>query len=327
MKQSIVFIVIFFMGFSAQALELRNERNEVCGVEQRETKQHPLCGKIYNSRAEYPCPVNQYNRGTSASICGYTNGWCKRWSRCSVYSEGTCVEPAPDATCVEWHRVAATCRDEAFGVESYQTCEDPSFGFKEYKSCTRDHPDFKPILYYQCEFYKTPGELDTYLTEVESVMEVYALDIADAMSDLYAKVSNERAFWCMIDKYKDDPFYDEVVIDLQDTFFLEFGIDYTEISYDCSVPIGPITITLAGIDCDDLSIDELTNMTQPPETTRGQFVRFRSQCRSKKSYEAKEAWFVLKEYELGLLVDDIVARQNPEVKGEIESVIDFMAGR
>ncbi len=312
---------------NAYSLELQKERHEICGVEKRETKRHSLCGTTYHSEAEYPCPAAAYNKRTNAAICGYRRGSCIKYDKCAVGTPNNCAEPANDAVCVAWRRVPDSCRHISFGVERYKTCEHPDFGFKEYKLCTKDHPDFAPILFYECEFYKTPEELDEYLTGVKSVMEVYALDLADAKSDLYSRVGNEKAFWCMIDKYEGDIFYDEIILDLKDTFFLEFDIDYTEVSYDCSKPIADIKVLIASIDCDDLSIPELKTMSQPSGTTRGQFVRFRNQCRAKKSHEAKEDWFVTKEYELGLLVNDIVAKSNADIKADIEEVSDFISAR
>ncbi|SMF22982.1 hypothetical protein [Pseudobacteriovorax antillogorgiicola] len=318
-----VAVLVCLFSPKAQSLELKTVRHSICGVESYHANRGEVCGiERYNSQVSSLCPPALFNEGTSEQHCGTTRGACAVYEDCNLWYRGICAEPV--GACVGWERIPASCRHSAFGVAAYSACERAEFGVALYKQCS--HPSFGVSTHRSCSMYKTPEELNEYLTNVSDNMELYLLELPEKKKDLYAKIGHEKALWCMIDKYSDDDLYWEVVTDAKDTFFLQFGYDYSDVTHDCSVE-EEIRIVLDGIDCDTISTSDLRTMPKPDGISQARFVRFKSQCATKKSHDLIVDWFEVKDQELGLLINDIVARQDANVKSEIEHVQRYISNR
>ncbi len=211
---------------------------------------------------------------------------------------------------------AATCELEKFG-KIYKECESPSHEIVGAKTCRSDQ--FNAELYNSCSFYKTRDELNVYLTEVSASADNYIMILPMRQADLYSKLRDEASFKCLIEKYVGAPFMEEVVVDLQDKFFLIFGLKYEESEVDCgnvAIDVNP-AITAGKLDCNNYTYDSLKALVMPEGMSKGLFDGFVKKCQAKIVYDSLSNWFETKKTEISLLENDLAAQKDTALRNRL----------
>lgn len=124
---------------------------EVCGVESYNVRSSNNCEPaLYKTSSGAVCDVNLYKQGKSAVHCGSDlSGECTRFKPVDeAFADlklGGMNLPRRGPSC---RSEAKTCRNPAFGVESYKSCQHPSFGVETYKAC--EHSSHGIATFKQC---------------------------------------------------------------------------------------------------------------------------------------------------------------------------------
>ena len=331
--------LLFFT--NAYSLEKKSERHEICGVKLYEKDRGPVCkeaerfnegkhkdcGEIYHERTSSICGFKYHNKKTAA--CGeisrtkYSNA-IPNGVHCDRVTKDLLIVPGISTqtyTCFVYnsceHASHGTydlpCRHESFGVETYESCPHSSYGVDIWKSCR--HESFGVEEYATCEMYKTPEQLEIYISETLNSIDLYLALLPERKSLLLSSLKQRKELWCLGDRYSDNPLYDEVVEDIKDVFFNTFGVPYDESTYDCDLendPFTEITVVAGSLNCDDYSLSDLRSLQKPEDLSESDFSTFTRQCNLKKSHDSIVDWFDKKVYETDLLIEDIVAKKIPE---------------
>ncbi|WP_141732307.1 hypothetical protein [Oligoflexus tunisiensis] len=296
---------------TAFGAELKTLRHPLCGVELYFTKVDQKCGAgLYFEKRSPSCEVEAYSERSDIA-CGT-----------EMKNIEICARPPRCPTCeircrYELREVRKTCRLPQFGVESYKSCRHASHGIEAYASCRL--PEFGIERYKECAFYKTPEELEAYITEVSLSLENYTQILPMRQADLYSKIRDEASFKCLIEKYDGQDFMEEVVIDLKDKFFLMFGYKYDESEVDCTqteIDTNP-EIRAGELTCAGYTYDTLRTLAQPDGMSKGLFDNFVKKCQAKIVYDNIANWFTTKKEEVSLFQDDLAAKNDASLKNRL----------
>ncbi|MDQ3230797.1 MAG: hypothetical protein M3Q07_03170 [Pseudobdellovibrionaceae bacterium] len=288
---------------------------------ERKTLRHPLCGvELYFSKVDEKCGAGLYfeQRSPNCEVEAYNERQDKACGS-EMKNVEICSPPPNCPTCevrcrTVLREVRKTCRLPEFGIESYQSCRHSSHGIETYASCRL--PEFGIEQYNECSFYKTPEEIDAYITEVSISLENYAQILPTRQADLYSKVRDEASFKCLIAKYKGQDFLEEVVADLEEKFFLIFGFKYEESEVDCAQTVIDTNpeIRAGALKCTDYTYDTLKTLTQPEGISKGLFDNFVKKCQAKVVYDNISNWFETKKAEVSLYENDLAAKNDEAIK-------------
>jgi len=350
------------------ALNLRTERNPVCGVELYEERfDGDVCGWIYFEKQSDACPLDPFIAGADLSCQGSdpggrkisaelnktAQGWSIAWWS---LKGGSTIQGSEDIKSIlgdslpelnpgnaeretsywkckasstwtgqSWYGgiscttklFADVCELEKFG-KIYKSCRAASHGNESPKKCRSDK--FNAEIHNSCSFYKTPEEIDAYIDATYSSLAINSSSLPSKQADLYASFRQEASFICLIEKYKDLEGFDVVFDDLVKKFKDVFTYDYMESNLSCADAANeskPLKITAGNLDCAAFTLGTLKALVKPESMNLAVFSRFKSTCSTKLSYELAVNWFEDKLSEIGVLLEDVVARANPMKKTEL----------
>ncbi len=311
----IMSIILCILSEAAMSFELQTARHQLCGVENYQARRDPICGAdIYFSKESPVCPPARFNVRADANRCGTACKMVQPKGRNGELITGpggrihrTCVGQEPKS-----------CEHPDFGVIAYQACRHPQHGVELYREC--QHPEFGNAQYKSCSFYKTPEQVEAYIYETKSSLDTYASVLPIRQGELFSRLRNEKALACLIDKYSADPLYEQVAIDLNEKFFLIFGYERSDVQVSCqniNMSEVQVKVTLERLDCEAFNRTTLSSLQNPANIAEGRFKRFKQNCSLKISHDSLLSWFQNKEEEIGLLLNDQVARQNPKAREKL----------
>lgn len=323
-----LFLLLLAFQKPSFALEKQTRRHSMCGVEKYMT--------LYNDPR---CPVDQYilkvssackpiyKFGTDMQICGPDP---LRKDKICVYPGNPRLNqrPDPDLGCGAFgpgyrlveNPVPGRCRNEKFGFQEYEACRDPSHNVESYQACSRE--TFPVESYNECSFYKTPEELVAYIDATAESLETYRLILPERKADLFSRTKDERAFACLINDYKNRTVYEALVEDLAKKYLLVFGYKPEDAIFDCDAtsPAAEVKFTIGSIDCDNLTLDTISTLSKPDGVSDTQFSRFKQNCTLKKSHDSLIDWFDTKRDEIGLLMSDLAAANDPNAQTKLKNL-------
>ncbi len=297
------------------SLELQTKRHPICGVEAYQTRRDPVCGiELYVSKESSFCSPSKFNSRADAARCGTTCKWVTPTGRNGELITGP--GGRPQRTCVG--QVPKTCEHPDFGAVAYQTCRHPQHGVELYSEC--QSPQFGAAQYNLCSFYKTPEQVEAFISETKLSLDTYASILPVRQGELFSRLRNEKALACLIDKYSVDPLYEQVTIDLREKFFLIFGYERSDAQVSCrnvNVNDVEVKVTLGRLDCKSFNRSSLAALEMPPGIAEGPFKRFKQNCSLKISHDTLLNWFTTKADEIDLLLEDLAARQDSKARNSL----------
>jgi hypothetical protein len=318
--------------------ELRERSVPECGVKDYNLKtNHPSCGiEAYKSGSGPACGVQSYHRKRdplcgaeifkegSGGACGYDR---IEKTRCILKN------PLSSKDCIHgetyYENIPKTCRHESFGVELYKDCSRAEFGVASYKSC--ENPAFGTIYkscrlaefgvesYKSCAIRKTISELDVYLASTKPYIQVNALNMLKSHASYLFKAGQQQQTACLIERWSEDPLYEEVFEDMKYTYLSLFGEKYTPGVFDCENTNAESALIFEGKQCLDY------DAVQIKQSLESQYISQREQyffdaCFDMHLYESYKNWFKNNLIEIHNLQSDIVALMLPDYKEKLETL-------
>jgi hypothetical protein len=202
------------------------------------------------------------------------------------------------------------CRDSSFGVERYKHCTDPSFGVSGYKICR--HESFGVESYNTCQLLKTTHELNAFVANTKERIPEYAGLYALHQGQVLSTIGLKNDMACLIRGYGNRPLHGQIVADLSEKYTIHFLENYRDNPVDCSERVSSEELANFNDFCSQFTLEEL-NGVEDPST---QHIA----CRSKKSSLLISSWFQDKSSEIGALINDVVSRNNTQIRGELSSL-------
>lgn len=209
----------------------------------------------------------------------------------------------------------ASCEKPDFGVALWAQCENNAFGELTYLSC--DDPS-QPV-YDSCQLRKTASEVDSYVAEVLSNIDYNAQLYAVNLGSFLARTQDKIQMACLIDRHQDKPQYAAIIGDLVDKFEANFGEIYEPGTFaeqcNTAVPASPRDMTFNELTCSSLTTEEVRDGVKASADPSAK--RFYNNCFSQKAYELPRSWFQFHLDEVGLLLNDVVARKNESARQDL----------
>ncbi|WP_234996109.1 RICIN domain-containing protein [Pseudobacteriovorax antillogorgiicola] len=313
---------------------LTERRVAECGVEQYKEKiNHPSCGvdsykegtggacgvKSYKSMRVKACGVALYNEGTGGP-CGYINDVQKT---CKVKNlGGGCLIPGDEVI----NRRGKVCRHEDFGVQVYKRCRKAEFGVEEYKTCKSAVfgtnwkscrlAEFGVDSYNSCKIRKTQYELDVYLASTKPYIEVNAINMARSQQSYLFSAGQKQQLGCLIKRWEDDFLFEDVVLDMKNSFAATFGEEFDPNQFSCNDMNMLPKLSYQGKLCDDYTDSQLsTALAKEGLSSSERF--FINACQDKKLYMDYRQWFLDQGTEVQNLLWDVVARADSGYKDKL----------
>lgn len=280
-------------------------------------RQDAACGvELFREDRSPACPAEEYNSRADANICGHRLGSL-------TCLDGTWAEDDGFKGCKNnakpMRRILGpkTCQHPSFGVKTYQVCRAPAHGPESYKSCQL--AQFGVENYQSCSFYMTPEQLDAYIVETQNSLATYQLLLPSRQGELYSRLQMEGSFGCLVKKYQSLQGFEDIAEDLSDRFMITFGYEYMDAFFDCEATSEKesIQIKVSSLNCDDFDRETITSLVKPDDVSEGAFTRFKQNCSLKKSYDLLDQWFFDRKNEVDLLITDLIASRDQDVKNKL----------
>ena len=227
---------------------------------------------------------------------------------------GSKVDTTISADCTT-KPINAVCAKPEFGVALYKACENPIFGVKRYNWCD----DKSKPIYKTCELRKNRGEIETFVTEVTTNIDFQAELYATNLANFVVRSQDKASLSCLIDRYSSIQIYENVVNDLIEKFEVSFGEPYQKDYYADKCVSGlqtPADLTYLDLQCSTLSSSQIREGIANSDEDR-KLKRFYQDCFAQKAYLLPLSWFQFNLSETSLLLDDIVAKQDPSLKEKL----------
>ncbi len=311
---------------SIQGYELQERRVPECGVEAYKSGEHSSCGiQSYKEARSPACGVELYKKVKSSKCSGYRASSVyekRKTSTCggsnprdhlkcpagelhhsyTAYTED-CWKNAFDKS-KRWKgiqkctipEIMNSCRMAEFGVEKYKSCRATAHGIERYKSCA--HASFGVEKYKACTLRATTTEVEAKIATVKASYKDFALKLLQYQADYYAQIGGKQSLGCLITRYENDPLYVDIATDLKTLFAQTFGETYQG-PFSCDLPV----LTMDVCDVGDTS----------------------SRCASLAAYKKTRQWFTEELQVLKNLQDDVVARANASIKGQLATLSQDLA--